>query len=177
MKRRGALGWAFAGLGAVGLYGVGRVILGASGSGPDDAWLRWAPKVRLADIPEGEAVRLDDAGRTVFVRRLDAPALREALDLDPRGPREPAEAEPRLLRIDTAEGTRTYVALDAACGAGDGCAVEPAGSGWRCGCDGSRFDPVGRLLSGKASRNLALAPFRIVDGTLHVRPPGAGKRR
>jgi Rieske Fe-S protein len=39
-----------------------------------------------------------------------------------------------------------------------GCTVAPGPSGFACPCHGSRFDRDGRVVSGPASRSLAVAP-------------------
>ena len=159
-------------MGLIGAYGVGRALVGATGSDPDEGWMRWAASTDLAALKPGEAVTLSQSGRDWLVSALDDETLAYLATLDPRTLKEGLALHPRLIEVQLGAETGRFAFFEASCSL-DGCAVAPDAFRWRCPCCGSLYDPVGRLMEGPAPRALAVPRFRIARGTAFIHPEQA----
>jgi len=154
-------------LGALGVGGIGWILVRSSDDGPG---LKPAPedvRFSLSSLPKGRQVVIKWAGRPVLI------AHRSNADVDAVASDKPAQQHPRIaddpsapdykrnrgrsLKTDwfVAEASCTYDAIPVDKTVGD--------QGFGCPRCGSRYDLAGRVYDGPAPRNLAIPPYHF-DG-------------
>lgn len=123
------------------------------------------PIITVSDIPENSAKTVQWAGLPVLIRRLTDKQIAEntvvAMSDLP---------DPERIAARVAPGNGHFVVV-LGLNTGTPCQLEgnspsdPRGDydGWICPCDGSQYDPLGRVRSGPAKRNLAIPRFTFIN--------------
>ena len=123
------------------------------------------PIVNVADIAEGTAKTVQWGGLPITIRKLSAAeiAANEFVVLDSLP--DPASFTDRVnagypdFVVVVGLNTATPCTLE-----GDA-AADPRGDfgGWVCPCDGSEYDPLGRVRKGPATKNLVIPRYSFLD--------------
>ena len=121
--------------------------------------------VDIADIAENTAKTVQWAGLPIYIRKLTAKQIADAQAVMTSTLPDPAEFTARVPA-----GYQNYVVV-VGLNTGTPCALEgndpadPRGDydGWLCPCDGSQYDPLGRVRSGPAKKNLAIPRFKFIN--------------
>jgi ubiquinol-cytochrome c reductase iron-sulfur subunit len=123
--------------------------------------------VTVSDIAPGTAKTVPWGGLPITIRRLsaaDTAANQDELVIPDNLP-DPANFASRVnagypsFVVVVGLNTATPCALE-----GDG-ASDPRGdyNGWVCPCDGSEYDPLGRVRKGPAAKNLAIPHYTFIN--------------
>jgi len=117
-------------------------------------------EVNLADIPEGQSVKVSWRGRPVFVRHRTKEEINEAEATPLDDLKDPQPDADRVERPEwlVVVGICTHL----------GCVpLNYSGEydGWFCPCHGSVYDKSGRIRSGPAPENLVVPPYEFVEDT------------
>lgn len=123
------------------------------------------PIVDVGGIAENTAMRFVWLGRPIYIRRLTAKQIADNRFVVPSSLPDPASYADRVK-----PGYENFVAV-VGLNTGTPCELEgnsPAESrgpydGWLCPCDGSVYDPLGRVRGGPAPRNLAIPRFSFLN--------------
>jgi ubiquinol-cytochrome c reductase iron-sulfur subunit len=125
------------------------------------------PIVNVGGIAENTALRFVWLGQPIYIRKLNAKQIADNEFVVPDSLPDPASYTQRVK-----PGFETFVVV---VGLNTGIACELEGNdpadtrgpfdGWLCPCDGSVYDPLGRVRSGPAPRNLAIPPFTFLNDT------------
>ncbi len=123
------------------------------------------PVVTISDIPENSAKTVQWAGQPVLIRRLTDKQIADATVVPMSALPDPADISTRV-----APGNGHFVVV-VGLNTGTPCQLEgnspsdPRGDydGWVCPCDGSQYDPLGRVRSGPAKRNLVIPRFSFIN--------------
>jgi len=124
-------------------------------------------EVDLNAIPEGQQITVLWQGKPVFVRHRTADEIQRARADDGAALKDRASDEERLVQANGQAGKPEWLVLQAAC-THLGCIPSFATGvygGWFCPCHGSVYDTAGRIRSGPAPLNLALAPYTYLNDT------------
>jgi ubiquinol-cytochrome c reductase iron-sulfur subunit len=121
--------------------------------------------VNVTGIAENSAIAVTWAGLPIYIRKLTAKQIADNQFVVPDSLPDPADYTDRIK-----PGYGTFVVV-VGLNTGVPCALEgnapgdPRGpfDGWLCPCDGSVYDPLGRVRSGPAKRNLAIPRFKFLN--------------
>ncbi|MGE4480619.1 ubiquinol-cytochrome c reductase iron-sulfur subunit [Acidocella sp.] len=123
------------------------------------------PIVTVSDISENSAKTVLWGGLPVIIRRLTDKQIADNMVVAMSDLPDPAEASARI-----APGNGHFVVVmglntGTPCRLEGNTPTEPRGDydGWICPCDGSQYDPLGRVRSGPARRNLPVPRFGFID--------------
>jgi len=152
---------------AAGALGVGATIWPfIDALGPDEqSEATTHPIVDVAGIPENSGISVMWAGLPVYIRKLTAKQIADNQAVVPDTLPDPAAYDERVK-----PGYESFVVV-VGLNTGVPCRLEgndPADTrgpfdGWLCPCDGSVYDPLGRVRSGPAARNLAIPRFKFIN--------------
>jgi ubiquinol-cytochrome c reductase iron-sulfur subunit len=123
------------------------------------------PVIDVAGIREDTGITVMWAGQPIYIRRLTKQQIAESQNVVPDSLPDPASyserTKPGYGDIVVVVGLNTA----APCLLLGNEPSEPRGplDGWISACDGSVYDPLGRVRRGPASRNLAIPPFTFLD--------------
>jgi ubiquinol-cytochrome c reductase iron-sulfur subunit len=150
-----------------GLVGLGALAWPlVSALGPDaDSAAAGQMIVDVAGIPENSAIRVVWQGLPVYIRKLTKQQMADNQFVVPSALPDPADYTSRVK-----PGYESYVVV-VGLNTGTPCELEgnapsdPRGpfDGWLCPCDGSVYDPLGRVRGGPAPRNLAIPRFTFLN--------------
>jgi ubiquinol-cytochrome c reductase iron-sulfur subunit len=125
------------------------------------------PIINVGGIAENTAIRVDWLGQPIYIRKLTAKQIADNQFVVPDSLPDPADYTARVK-----PGYATFVVV---VGLNTGIACELEGNspsdtrgpfdGWLCPCDGSVYDPLGRVRSGPAPKNLAIPRFTFLNDT------------
>lgn len=121
--------------------------------------------VNVSGIAENTAIAVRWAGLPVYIRKLTDKQVADNEFVVPSSLPDPASftdrVKPGYEHFVVVVGLNTGVACELE-GNDPG---EPRGpyDGWLCPCDGSVYDPLGRVRGGPAKRNLAIPPFKFLN--------------
>jgi ubiquinol-cytochrome c reductase iron-sulfur subunit len=125
------------------------------------------PIVNVGGIAENTALRFVWLGQPIYIRKLTAKQIADNQFVVPSTLPDPASFTDRVK-----PGYETFVVV---VGLNTGIACELEGNdpadtrgafdGWLCPCDGSLYDPLGRVRSGPAPKNLAIPRFTFLNDT------------
>jgi ubiquinol-cytochrome c reductase iron-sulfur subunit len=125
------------------------------------------PIVNIGGIAENTAMRIVWLDLPIYIRKLTAQQIADNQFVVPSSLPDPADYTSRVK-----PGYETYVVV---VGLNTGIACELLGNdptdtrgpfdGWLCPCDGSVYDPLGRVRSGPAPKNLAIPRFTFLNDT------------
>lgn len=121
--------------------------------------------VNVSDIPENAAKTVQWGGLPITIRRLSAADAAANQFVVPSSLPDPADFAARVnagypaFVVVIGLNTGTPCALE-----GDSPA-EPRGdfNGWVCPCDGSQYDPLGRVRKGPATKNLVIPRYTFIN--------------
>jgi ubiquinol-cytochrome c reductase iron-sulfur subunit len=121
--------------------------------------------VNVAGIAENSAISVTWAGLPIYIRKLTAKQIADNQFVVPESLPDPANYTARVK-----PGYETFVIV-VGLNTGTPCELEgndpadPRGAfdGWLCPCDGSVYDPLGRVRSGPAKKNLAIPRFTFLN--------------
>jgi ubiquinol-cytochrome c reductase iron-sulfur subunit len=121
--------------------------------------------VTVADIAEGTGKTVQWAGLPITIRKLSAAEIGANQFVVPDSLPDPASFTDRVnagypnFVVVVGLNTATPCTLE-----GDA-ASDPRGDfgGWVCPCDGSEYDPLGRVRKGPATKNLAIPHYTFLD--------------
>jgi ubiquinol-cytochrome c reductase iron-sulfur subunit len=121
--------------------------------------------VTVSDIPENAAKTVQWGGLPITIRRLSAQDIANNQFVVPATLPDPADFTARVnagypsFVVVVGLNTATPCALE-----GDSPA-DPRGdfNGWVCPCDGSQYDPLGRVRKGPATRNLVIPRYTFIN--------------
>lgn len=121
--------------------------------------------VNVAGIAENSAIAVTWAGLPIYIRKLTAKQVADNQFVVPDSLPDPASYTDRVK-----PGYETFVVV-VGLNTGVPCALEGnapgdtrgAFDGWLCPCDGSVYDPLGRVRSGPARKNLAIPRFQFLN--------------
>lgn len=121
--------------------------------------------VTVSDIPENAAKTVQWGGMPITIRRLSAQDTANNQFVVPSSLPDPADFASRVnagypdFVVVIGLNTATPCALE-----GDS-PSDPRGdfNGWVCPCDGSEYDPLGRVRKGPATRNLAIPHYTFIN--------------
>jgi ubiquinol-cytochrome c reductase iron-sulfur subunit len=121
--------------------------------------------VNVAGIAPNSALAVTWAGLPIYIRKLTAKQIADNQFVVPESLPDPANYTDRVK-----PGYETFVVV-VGLNTGMPCELEgndPSESrgpfdGWLCPCDGSVYDPLGRVRSGPAKRNLAIPRFTFLN--------------
>jgi ubiquinol-cytochrome c reductase iron-sulfur subunit len=152
---------------AAGVVGAGAVVwplITALGPDADSAAANHLI-VDVGGIPENSALRVMWAGLPIYIRKLTAKQIADNQFVVPDSLPDPASYRERVK-----PGYESFVVVvglntGTPCELEGNAAADPRGAfdGWLCPCDGSVYDPLGRVRSGPAKRNLAIPRFHFLD--------------
>ena len=123
--------------------------------------------VDVGGIAENTGIAVTWGGLPIFIRKLTAQQMQDNEFVVTEGMADPAKFRDRVK-----PGYESFVVV-VGLNTGVPCEVtgndpsEPRGpdDGWLCPCDGSVYDPVGRVRSGPAMKNLAIPRFTFLNAT------------
>ena len=123
--------------------------------------------VDVGGIAENTGIAVAWNGLPIFIRKLTAKQMQDNEFVVTSGLPDPAQFSDRVK-----PGYESFVVV-VGLNTGIPCEVmgnNPADSrgpydGWLCPCDGSVYDPVGRVRGGPAKRNLAIPRFTFLNAT------------
>jgi ubiquinol-cytochrome c reductase iron-sulfur subunit len=123
--------------------------------------------INVGGIAENTAIRVEWLGQPIYIRKLTAKQIADNQFVVPDSLPDPASYGDRVK-----PGYETFVVV---VGLNTGIACELEGNnptdtrgpfdGWLCPCDGSIYDPLGRVRSGPAPKNLAIPRFTFLNDT------------
>lgn len=121
--------------------------------------------VNVADIAEGTGKTVQWGGLPITIRKLSAAEIAANQFVvpdnlpDPAGYTDRVNAGYQNFVVVVGLNTATPCTLE-----GDA-ASDPRGDfgGWVCPCDGSEYDPLGRVRKGPAAKNLAIPRYNFLD--------------
>jgi ubiquinol-cytochrome c reductase iron-sulfur subunit len=123
--------------------------------------------VNVGAIAENTAIAVTWNGLPIFIRKLTAQQIAANQFVVPDTLPDPASYTDRVK-----PGYETFVVV---VGLNTGIPCEVMGNdpsetrgafdGWECPCDGSVYDPLGRVRAGPAPKNLAIPRFTFLDDT------------
>jgi len=121
--------------------------------------------VDVGGIAENSAIRVLWAGLPIYIRKLTTKQIADNQFVVPDSLPDPASYAARVK-----PGYETFVVVvglntGTPCELEGNAAADPRGpfDGWLCPCDGSVYDPLGRVRSGPAKRNLAIPRFHFLN--------------
>jgi ubiquinol-cytochrome c reductase iron-sulfur subunit len=125
------------------------------------------PIVNVGAIVENTALRFVWLGQPIYIRKLTAKQIADNQFVVPSSLPDPASYTARVK-----PGYETFVVV-VGLNTGIACELEGNGpsdtrgpfDGWLCPCDGSVYDPLGRVRSGPAPKNLVIPPFTFLNHT------------
>ncbi len=162
--RRDFLSILTAAMGAVGAAAIGWPLVDALN--PDAAAQDAAhPLIIVSDIAPGSAKTVLWAGLPITIRKLSDAEIAANQFVVPQSLPDPADFTARVnagypsFVVVVGLNTGTPCALE-----GDA-ATDPRGDfgGWVCPCDGSEYDPLGRVRKGPAPHNLAIPRYTFIN--------------
>jgi len=125
------------------------------------------PIINVGGIAENTALRFVWLGQPIYIRKLTAKQIADNQFVVADSLPDPADFTQRVK-----PGYETFVVV---VGLNTGIACELEGNdpsdtrgpfdGWLCPCDGSVYDPLGRVRSGPALKNLAIPRFTFLNDT------------
>lgn len=137
-----------------------------SALGPDaDAQAAGGMIVDIGGIAENTAITVVWQGLPIYIRKLTKKQMDDNRFVVTGSLPDPASFDDRVkpgyASIVVVVGLNTGTA----CELEGNAPSEPRGAfdGWLCPCDGSVYDPLGRLRSGPAPRNLAIPRFTFLN--------------
>jgi ubiquinol-cytochrome c reductase iron-sulfur subunit len=152
---------------AAGLVGLSATVWPfISALGPDaDSEAVARPIVNVAGIAANSAIAVRWNGLPIYIRKLTAKQIADNQFVVPDSLPDPASFSERVK-----PGYESFVVV-VGLNTGTPCELEgndpsePRGpfGGWLCPCDGSVYDPLGRLRGGPARKNLAIPPFTFLN--------------
>jgi len=152
---------------AAGAVGVGATIWPfIDALGPDqDSAAAGRLIVNIAQIAENTAITVNWGGLPIYIRKLTPKQIADNEFVVLANLPDPASYTERVQG-----GYGNYIVV-VGLNTGTPCALEgndpaePRGTfdGWLCPCDGSVYDPFGRVRSGPAPRNLAIPRYSFLD--------------
>jgi ubiquinol-cytochrome c reductase iron-sulfur subunit len=121
--------------------------------------------VTVSDIPENTAKTVQWGGLPITIRHLSAADIAANQFVVPESLADPADFTSRVNAgypsyvVVIGLNTATPCALE-----GDSPA-DPRGdfNGWVCACDGSQYDPLGRVRQGPAKKNLVIPRYTFIN--------------
>lgn len=123
--------------------------------------------VDVGAIAENTGIAITWAGLPIYIRKLTAKQIADNEFVVPDSLPDPANYTDRVK-----PGYESFVVV---VGLNTGIACEVLGNdpsdprgpfdGWLCPCDGSVYDPLGRVRSGPAPHNLAIPKFTFLNAT------------
>jgi ubiquinol-cytochrome c reductase iron-sulfur subunit len=123
------------------------------------------PVIDVAGIAENTGISVMWAGQPIFIRRLTKAQIEANRNVSPDSLPDPASytdrTKPGYGDIVVVVGLNTA----SPCVLEGNDPSEPRGplDGWISPCDGSVYDPLGRVRGGPAARNLPIPPFTFLD--------------
>jgi ubiquinol-cytochrome c reductase iron-sulfur subunit len=123
------------------------------------------PIIDVAGIPENTGITVMWAGQPIYIRRLTKAQIADSQNVVPDSLPDPASyanrTKPGYDDMVVVVGLNTA----APCLLLGNDPSQPRGplDGWISPCDGSVYDPLGRVRGGPASRNLTIPPFTFLD--------------
>jgi ubiquinol-cytochrome c reductase iron-sulfur subunit len=121
--------------------------------------------VNVAGIAENTAITVTWGGLPIYIRKLTAKQIADNQFVVPDSLPDPADFTARVK--PGFESFVVVVGLNTAtpCELEGNSPADPRGNydGWLCPCDGSQYDPLGRVRSGPARRNLAIPRFTFLN--------------
>jgi ubiquinol-cytochrome c reductase iron-sulfur subunit len=125
------------------------------------------PIVNVGGIAPNSALRVEWLGQPIYIRKLTDTQIADNQFVVPDTLPDPANYTARVK-----PGYETFVVV-VGLNTGAPCELlgnDPAAArgpydGWTCPCDGSVYDPLGRVRSGPAPKNLAIPRFTFLNGT------------
>ena len=125
------------------------------------------PIINVGGIAENTALRVEWLGEPIYIRKLTAKQIADNQFIVPDTLPDPATYADRVK-----PGYETFVVV-VGLNTGIPCELEgndpsePRGpfDGWLCPCDGSVYDPFGRVRGGPAPKNLAIPRFTFLNDT------------
>jgi ubiquinol-cytochrome c reductase iron-sulfur subunit len=125
------------------------------------------PIIDVGAIPPNTAIRVVWLGQPIYIRKLTPKQIADNQFIVPGTLPDPASYTDRVK-----PGYESFVVV---VGLNTGISCELLGNspsdargpfdGWSCPCDGSVYDPLGRVRSGPARKNLAIPPFTFLSDT------------
>ncbi len=125
------------------------------------------PIVNVGGIAPNTALRIMWLGKPIYIRKLTPQQIADNQFVVPESLPDPASYTDRVK-----PGYESFVVV---VGLNTGIACELLGNnptdtrgpfdGWSCPCDGSVYDPLGRVRSGPATKNLAIPRFTFLNDT------------
>jgi ubiquinol-cytochrome c reductase iron-sulfur subunit len=123
------------------------------------------PVIDVAGIPENTGITVQWAGQPIYIRRLTQAQIAASQNVVPDSLPDPASyaerTKPGYGDMVVVVGLNT--AAPCLLLGNDPAAPRGPLEGWISPCDGSVYDPLGRVRGGPASRNLPIPPFTFLD--------------
>ncbi len=121
--------------------------------------------VNVSGIPENSAITVTWNGLPIYIRKLTPQQI-----ADTQAVALTALVDPATFNSRVKPGYDSYVVV-VGLNTGAPCALEgntpsdPRGpfDGWISPCDGSVYDPLGRVRGGPAAKNLTIPPFKFIN--------------
>ena len=125
------------------------------------------PIVNVGGIAENTALRFVWLGQPIYIRKLTAQQVADNEFVVPATLPDPAgfdqRVKPGYENFAVVVGLNTGIV----CELTGNDPADPRGpfDGWLCPCDGSVYDPLGRVRGGPARKNLAIPRFSFLNDT------------
>ncbi len=152
---------------AAGAVGLGAVIWPMLDAlGPDaDSDAAGHLIVSVAGIAENTAIRVEWAGLPIYIRKLTPKQIADNQFIVPATLPDPASytdrVKPGYESFVVVVGLNTAVPCELE--GNDPSDTRGPFDGWSCPCDGSVYDPLGRVRGGPATKNLAIPRFTFLN--------------
>jgi ubiquinol-cytochrome c reductase iron-sulfur subunit len=121
--------------------------------------------VDVAGIAENTAISVTWAGLPIYIRKLTAKQIADNRFVVPESLPDPASytdrVKPGYESFVVVVGLNTGVPCELE--GNDPSDTRGAFDGWLCPCDGSVYDPLGRVRSGPARKNLGIPRFTFLN--------------
>jgi ubiquinol-cytochrome c reductase iron-sulfur subunit len=111
------------------------------------------PIINVGGIAENTALRFVWLGQPIYIRKLTAAQIASFAD----------RVKPGYETFVVVVGLNTGIACELE--GNDPADTRGPFDGWLCPCDGSVYDPLGRVRSGPAPRNLVIPRFTFLNDT------------
>ena len=127
-------------------------------------------EINLANIPEGQQLKILWRGKPVFVRHRTPAEIEAANVVDVAGLPDPQSDAERLVPNASGEIDPRFLVMVGVCTHFGCIPVGESGDyeGWYCPCHGSHYDTSGRIRKGPAPTNMVVPEYRYISDSAIV---------
>jgi ubiquinol-cytochrome c reductase iron-sulfur subunit len=125
-------------------------------------------EVNIANLKEGQTIKVEWRGNPVFIKNRTAKEIQEANEVPLKDLRDPqkddSRVNPKHKNILVVIGICTHLGCIPVSTAGENGEF----GGWFCPCHGSHYDTSGRVRKGPAPKNLVVPAYKFVNDAMII---------